>query len=202
MEQARKFARRHPRLASSATVAGAAAMILLAVGSALAAARSQLADARARDLVREHDAGMQKALCLVNTRLDLQDHLRDGIAVCERTLALFGDPDERRTVDEPRRPCGPARPRGSPSAWPRTAASCCCSWPTPASGWPPDRRTPPEQALRLLDAAEAIPGLPPSRALWLDRARYRSLLGESGPGGRGPPARRARPRPRRPATIT
>ena len=58
VEQARKFARRHPRLTSSGTVAGAAALVLLAVGSALAAARIQLADARARDLVRAHDAGV------------------------------------------------------------------------------------------------------------------------------------------------
>ena len=67
---------------------------MLAVGSALAAARSQLADAQARDLLHDHDAGVLKALCLVNTRLDMQDHLREGIVACERTLALFGAPDD------------------------------------------------------------------------------------------------------------
>src|SRR5581483_2442055 len=56
-------------------------------------AHNQLADSRARDLLRAHDAGMQQALCLVNTRLDLRDHLRDGIAACERTLALLGAPE-------------------------------------------------------------------------------------------------------------
>jgi serine/threonine protein kinase/predicted Zn-dependent protease len=175
-EQARKFARRHPRLTSSTMVAGAAAILLLAIGSALAASRSQLADSRIRDLVREHDAGVMRALCLVNTRLDMQDHLREGIAACERTLALFGapeDPDwdrhsawhrlgtaERRRVAEDRRELllllAAARVRraaeGKESA---------------------------DEALRLLDRAESIPGLLPSRALWLDRAAYWTLRGEA-----------------------
>src|SRR5207302_1676072 len=37
----------------------------------------------------------------------------------------------------------------------------------------------PRQALTLLDRAETIPGLAPSRALWLDRARYLEILGET-----------------------
>jgi serine/threonine protein kinase/Tfp pilus assembly protein PilF len=172
VERARKFARRHPRLASSATVTGAAALVLMVVGSALAAARSQLADSRARDLVRAHDAGMQQALCLVNTRLDLEDHLRDGIAACERTLALLGAPgdgdwtkhpawgrlsaEDRRRLAEDRRELvlllADARVRMAAGS--KDAA---------------------EQALRWLELAESIPGLPDSRALWLDRARYRTL---------------------------
>src|SRR6185312_12639148 len=35
------------------------------------------------------------------------------------------------------------------------------------------------EALRLLDRAESIPGLPPSRALWLDRAGYWSARGDA-----------------------
>ena len=161
VERARKFARRHPRLASSGSVAGVAVLVLLAVGSALAAARSQLADTRARDLVRAHDAGVQQALCLVNTRLDLQDHLREGIAACERTLALFGAPED---PDWDRHP-----------AWPRLG-------PEDRRRLAEDRRElllllaearvrlaagsndSAEQALDLLDRAESIPGLPPSRA--------------------------------------
>jgi eukaryotic-like serine/threonine-protein kinase len=176
VERARKFARRHPRVASSATVAGAAAIILLAIGSALAAARTQLADARSRDLLRDHDAGALKALCLVNTRLDLQDHLREGIAACERTLSLFGSseqpdwdrqpawlrlgPDERRRVAEDRRELlmllAAARVR-------QAAGSNDSA----------------DKALKLLDRAESIPGLPPSRALWLDRAAYWASRGEA-----------------------
>jgi eukaryotic-like serine/threonine-protein kinase len=176
MEQARKFVRRRPRLSSSSTVAGIAALVLLAVGSALAGVRSQLADTRARETVRAHDAGVLRALCLVNTRLDMRDNLRDGIAACERTLALFGAqedtqwnrqptwlviaPEERRRLAEDRRELllllADARAR--------------------LAGVSRESAT---QALELLETAETIPGLPPSRALWLDRARYFSWRGET-----------------------
>jgi eukaryotic-like serine/threonine-protein kinase len=176
LEQARKFVRRHPRLTSSATVAGIAALAMLAVGSVLAGVRNQLADTRAQDQVRAHDAGILRALCLVHTRLDLRDHLRVGIDACEQTLALFGAPED--------------------PAWDRHPAWLRIAW--------EDRRRLAEdrrelllllaearvrlangtresggQALVLLDRAESIPGLPPSRALWLDRARYFSLRGEA-----------------------
>ncbi len=176
LEQARKFVRRHPRLASSGSVAGIAALILLAVGSALAGVRNQLADTRAQDLVRAHDAGVLRSLCLINTRLDLQDNLREGIATCERTLSLFGTPEDpawdrnpawlrissqdRRRLAEDRRELlmllADARvrlARGSSDAA--------------------------ERALELLDRAGSIPGLPPSRGLWLHRARYLSLRGKA-----------------------
>jgi eukaryotic-like serine/threonine-protein kinase len=175
VEQTRKFIRRHPRLTSSSTVAGIAAVVVLAVGMALAGARNQLADTRTRDNVRAHDAGVQRALCLINTRLDLRDNLRDGIADCERTLAIFGAPEdpawdqreewlrvapeERRRLAEDRRELllllADARVRLADQS---SAAA--------------------ERALNLLDRAEAIPGLPPSRALWLDRSRYFSLRGQ------------------------
>jgi eukaryotic-like serine/threonine-protein kinase len=175
VEQARKFVKRHPRLTSSGTVAGIAVLAMLAVGSVLAGARNQLADRRARDLVVAHDEGTLRALCLVNTRLDLHDHLREGIAACERTLALFGAPEDSHWDQHP--------------AWPRISLM--------------DRRRLAEdrrelllllaearvrlakatsesvaQALVLLDRAESIPGLAPSRALWLDRAHYHALLGD------------------------
>ena len=63
--------------------------------------------------------------------------------------------------------------------WRKTGASSSCSWPRPASAWPTRTRDSVGQALLLLDRAESIPGLPPSRALWLDRARYYSLRGET-----------------------
>ena len=176
VEQARKFVRRHPRLTSSGTVAGVAALVLLAVGSVLAGVRNQLADTRAQDQVRAHDAGILRALCLVHTRLDLQDHLRDGIAACERTLALFGAPED------PEWDRHPAWLRIDPEVRRRLAE---------------DRR---ELLLLLADARVRLakgsgdsvgagpesarsgrvdPRPAPSRALWLDRARYYSLRGET-----------------------
>ncbi len=176
VEAARKFARRHPRIASASTVVGAAALVLLAVGGALAAARSRLADAEARDLVRAHDAGVTRALCLINTQVDLRDHLREGITACEQTLGLLGDPaspadasdrkwdrlspEDRRRLAEDRRELllllADARVRLAGGSRPAAVS-----------------------ALRLLDQAGSIPGLSESRALWLDRARYLALVGDS-----------------------
>jgi serine/threonine protein kinase/tetratricopeptide (TPR) repeat protein len=175
VEQARKFIRRHPRLASSSTVAGLAAVVLLAVGTALAGVRNQLADTRTREQVRAHHAGVQQAHCLINTRVDLQDNLREGIAACERTLAIFGPPEDpnwnqradwlriapldRERLSEDRRELlmllAGARVRLAGES-------------SDAVG----------QALKLLERAESIPGLHPSRAIWLDRARYCSLRGD------------------------
>ena len=176
VEQGRKFVRRHPRLASSGTVAGIAALVLLAVGSALAGVRNQLADTQAQDQVRAHDAGILRALCLVHTRLDLQDHLREGIAACERTLALFGAPDD---AEWDRRPdwlrIAPEDRRRLAEDRRELFLLLADARVRLANGTSDSAR----QALSLLDRAESIPGLPPSRALWLDRARYYAMRGET-----------------------
>ena len=87
VEQVRKFARRHPRLTSSGTVAAAAVVVLLAVGSVLAGFHDRLGAAQARDRLRADELGTTRALCLINTVLDLdnQEHLRQGLQICEHT---------------------------------------------------------------------------------------------------------------------
>ncbi len=182
-EQVRKFFRRHPRLTTSGSVLVAALIVLLTVGAALIGARShlveartQLGKARAHERKRAHDAGTIRALCLVNTTLGRQDHLRQGIAVCEETLALYHLPngrpcdahpdwsnlaaEDRRQLAEDRRELllllAGARVRLARADRPTLM-----------------------QSLALLDEAEAIPGLKPSKALWLDRAGYFSGLGQT-----------------------
>jgi tetratricopeptide (TPR) repeat protein len=175
-ERARKFLRRHPRLTSSGTVAAIAGILLLAVGSAFAGVQNQLAERGAREQVRAHDAGLLRALCLVNTQVDMKDNLRDGIAACEQTLALFGEP-ESTDWDQ-----NPSWPRIAPAARGRIAEDrrelllLLADARTRQSGHSRDAAA---QALVLLDRAEAIPGLAPSRALWLDRSRYLSMLGQT-----------------------
>ena len=183
VEQVRKFFRRHPRLMTSGSVLAAATVILLSVGAALIGAREHLAEAskqlgmaQAQERKRAYDAGAVRALCLVNTTLGHQDHLRQGIAVCEETLALYHLPDgrpceahpdwinlaatQRRQLAEDHRellpPPGGARVRLASSDRPALVNS-----------------------LRLLDEAEAIRGLAPSKALWLDRASYFNQLGQT-----------------------
>ena len=102
--------------------------------------------------------------------------MREGIAVCEETLALYDMPggkaceehpdwnglpqEERRKLAEDRRELilllAGARVRLAQGDRPTLV-----------------------RALALLDEAEAIRGLGPSKALWLDRASYRSQLGDT-----------------------
>ncbi len=176
VEAARKFARRHPRIASAGSVVGAAAVILLSVGAALVAARSRLAAAEARELVRAHDAGVMRALCLINTQLDLRDHLSEGIAACERTLALLADPGSPDGASDPKWDrLAPADRRRLAEDRRELLLLLADAHVRLANGSPQAAAS----ALRLLDRAAAIPGLPESRALWLDRARYLAITGDS-----------------------
>jgi eukaryotic-like serine/threonine-protein kinase len=176
MEQARKFARRHPRLTSSGTVAGIAALVLLLVGMAFAGVRNQLAETWAAQRVRAHDAGVLRALCLVNTRLDMSENLQEGVAECERTLGLFGAPEDPtwdrrpmwlRIAPEVRRRLAEDR---------RELLLLLADARVRLAGGSSESAV---QGLKLLEEAEAIAGLAPSRALWLDRARYYSLRGDA-----------------------
>ena len=147
-------------------------MVLLAVGSALAAARSQLADARARDRIRAHDAGDARPSAWSTPGWTCRTTCARASPACERTLALFGAPDDRGL--DRASGLGPARPGGSPAGGrgPPRAAAAPGRRPRPAGRRDPG--TPPRTPCDLLDRAESIPGLPASRALWLDRARYRA----------------------------
>jgi serine/threonine protein kinase/Flp pilus assembly protein TadD len=182
-ERGRKWARRHPRLTTAGTVAAVAAVALVALATAFAgvsrhleSTRDRLGRLQARDRLAAHDAGTTEALTLVNTVIQRADLLGRGLAVCERTLALYDPPpgsargehpdwwrlglEERRRVAEDRRELFLLA----------AGAGVLLA--------PGDRRAL-HEALARLDRAEAIPGLEPSRALWNDRARYLALLGEA-----------------------
>jgi serine/threonine protein kinase/Tfp pilus assembly protein PilF len=182
-ERADKWLRRHPRLTSSGTVATAAAALLLVtafalagVRSHLAAAREELAAAQAQDAGRRFREGTTRALCLVNTTTEVDDHRKRGAALCEESLALFGvlddadwqrgpawrhlSADERAGLVEDVRELLVLLAGARVSAAPKDEAVL-------------------RDALGLLDRAQAIDGLPPSRALWEDRARYLEGLGRA-----------------------
>jgi serine/threonine protein kinase/Flp pilus assembly protein TadD len=181
-DRLRKWLRRHPRLASSGGVAAAAAVLLgiaaaafVGVRNHLESTREELGEAQSQERKRAYQDGATRVLMLVNANTDLRDHTRQGLAVCEKTLALYGvldrddwqdHPDWRWLDDADRRRLGEdtrellqllarARVRLSP-------------------GDPAVLR----DALALLGRAEAIDGLPPSPALWHDRADYRRQLGD------------------------
>jgi serine/threonine protein kinase/tetratricopeptide (TPR) repeat protein len=179
VERVRKFIRRHPRLTSSGSITAAALVAIVAIGSGFVGAREHLVrtqatlgEVQARQRLQAHDAGTVRALCMVNTTIEMQNDHRGGIAACEDTLALYDwpsgphpdfarlKPEERRRVAEDRR-----------ELLIMLAGTCVRV--------APDNRRAFRRAMELLDRAEAIGGLRPSRALWSERSRYLELLGET-----------------------
>jgi serine/threonine protein kinase/tetratricopeptide (TPR) repeat protein len=183
VERVCKWFKRHPRLTSSATVAvvaavmlGAVAVSLVGIRGHLAATQDQLEASRADERKRAFEAGTQRALCLVNTTAELSDHLRPGQEACADALALYG------VLDRDDWQAQPAWQRLSPEERLRLGEDArelllLLAWSKArAAGKEPEGL---RAALRLLERAEAVEGLPPSRALWEDRARYLEQLGEA-----------------------
>lgn len=181
-ERVRKWLRRHPRVTSSATVATAAGVLLLGLGATLVGVREHLANTReelavadAQERKREFDAGTVRALCLVNTTSKVADHLRQGVAACERALALYGvleaeewqrNPAWQRLSSETRlRLAEDVRELLLMLAWARVQTT-------------PEDPAVLRGAIDLLARADGIEGLAPSRASWEARAHYLRRLGQ------------------------
>jgi tetratricopeptide (TPR) repeat protein len=117
-----------------------------------------------------------RALCLVNTTNELQDHLAEGAAVCRDTLGIYGlldSPGWREPSDWAR--LGPEeRDRLAEDAR-ELLLLLAGAKARLAPGDPATLR----EALALADRAAAAPGLAPCRALWEDRAAYRAALGDA-----------------------
>ncbi len=183
VERVRKWIRRHPRLTYSGAVASVALVLLGAAGAALAGARDDLAStqtqlehSQTQDRRRAFEEGTVRALCLVNTTTDLHDHLREGVAVCEKTLGLYKVLDRADWQEAPewQRLDAEARARLAPDvrelllllAWGR--ARMAPNDPEALRG-----------ALALVDRAQGIQGLAPGRASWEARAHYLERLGDA-----------------------
>jgi serine/threonine protein kinase/Tfp pilus assembly protein PilF len=182
VERFRKWVRRHPSLTSSGAVGVVASLLLLGSAATVVGVRAHLIQtqerletAQVQERRRAFEEDTQQALCLVNTVSIADDQLPQGIAVCERALASFdildravrqsGDAGRRLGEAERQRLGEDARDLLLLLAWARVRLA------------PTDRRVL-RQALDLLDRAEAIEGLPPSRAIWEDRARYLERSGD------------------------
>jgi len=175
-DQVRKYLRRHPRLTSSGSVAAAALVLILGVVSALVGVRRHLDEARAKDRLAAHAAGVTRALCLVNTTEDLGDHLRQGAAVCEETLRVFEPPGGGPLETHPDWPRLTAPQRAKLAEDRRELLMLLAGARVRLSGGGGAAL---RGALALLDRAEAVGGLAPSRALWVDRASYLERLGQT-----------------------
>ena len=201
VERVQKWSRRNPRLTSAAIVALAAALLLTVAGVAvanlqghLAGTRAELGSVQARDRLRDHRNGTAKALCLVNTTLDSPDHVRQGVAACEETLAIYGSLDGPAWQEPSEWLSLPAEERARLREDTRellmllAAARARLAPADPAAL---------RSALSLLERAETIGDLAPSRAVWLDRSRYLRALGEEAPAQASAPAPGPRNWPRK-----
>jgi serine/threonine protein kinase/tetratricopeptide (TPR) repeat protein len=182
VERIHKWVRRHPGLTSSGSVATVAVLVLAAVGIAFAAVRGHLIRAQeqirlteAAERKRSYQAGTERALCLVNTTLDLHDHLRQGVRVCEETLSLYGVLDAEDWQDQPAWVQLDPADRQQLAEDTRELLLLLAGARVHLA---PTDTTALREGLVLLDRADAIRDLPSSRALWLDRARYWNQLHE------------------------
>jgi hypothetical protein len=161
-------------VAALALPAGAA--LLVGLRDNLADAEEQLRAAHARATRQAFRETTVRALCLVNTTTDQAGHLRKGQGACRRALALYHvldrdgwqqDPDWQG-LDDGKRPvlAEDVRELLLLLAWAATRAA-------------PDDTTAVRRALALLDRAQAVVGLPASRALSEDRAHYLERLGDA-----------------------
>jgi tetratricopeptide (TPR) repeat protein len=163
-------------LLAAALVLTAATTTLIGVRTHLAATQKRLEEEEDQKRSKAFRAGTEQALLLINAVTPLQDHLPQGLEVCEETLRLYGILDRDDWQSQP------AWQRLNPAdrqrlgedaqelllllAWARVRA---------AAG----QDTALRDALHLLDQAEAMAGLPPSAALWHERGRYQQLLGDT-----------------------
>lgn len=180
-EQVQKWKRRHPRITVALTalllstalfVPGA--LLLRFARHDLAAAQHQLITGESSERARTFHAAAQQALSLTNTVVPNEQTLQTGIVACEQTLRMYGvldNPDwqtsiylQRLAAHERIRLLEEVRELLLVLAGVRVRVA-------------PGDRSAAESGLLLLEQAERIHELPPSRALLLDRTRYLSALG-------------------------
>ena len=182
VERGRKWVRRHPRLTSSVAITTLAATLLLMSAGALVAVRRHLAQtqhdlhlSQVLEKKRAFEEGTRRALCLVNTRVEVAGHVRQGLQACQDALAIFdilSNPEWQQaadwqllTAEDQQRLAADARELLLLLANARVRAA------------PGDKATL-QEALVLLERAEAIATLGVSRGLLEERADYLAQLGD------------------------
>ncbi|MDB5305934.1 MAG: prkC 12 [Gemmataceae bacterium] len=93
-ERVRKWAGRHPRVTSSGTVAAAAAVLLLAVGTGAVYARERTRDLQALAQLAEHRAAFDDAQLFLDDRNQSRPHLDVSLAKLRGVLGRYGVPED------------------------------------------------------------------------------------------------------------
>lgn len=181
VERGQKWVRRHPRWAAT----GALALVLTGLCSAgwvglqtiqqhLARTEAALESAQARERKRAFEAEALRALCLVNTVDDLQSHWPEGHAACRVALGHYHVLTDTEWQQRAEWRAHTVEERKSLAAQVRELLQLYAWGHVRQSG---EQEQAIAEALGWLSRAEAIAELPPSPALWLDRASYLERLG-------------------------
>jgi serine/threonine protein kinase/Flp pilus assembly protein TadD len=99
-ERARKWARRHPRLASSGTVAAVAAVLLVALGGGAVYSRERARDLEARGRLADHQTAFRDAQVFLDDQTRSWPRLDEGLGTLRGVLARYGVPEEPGAGDD------------------------------------------------------------------------------------------------------
>jgi serine/threonine protein kinase/Flp pilus assembly protein TadD len=93
-ERARKWVRRHPRLASSGTVAVVAALLLAGLGAGAAVAREREKNLHARTQLADHRADLDGVRLFLDDRNQSRSRPDDSLEKLRAVLARYGVPED------------------------------------------------------------------------------------------------------------
>lgn len=183
-ERARNWVRRHPRATSSGVVAVVAVLLLAGAGAAFLGMRGhwrtaseELEVSRSEDRKRAYQEGTLRALMLIIARTDLMDHTAQGRETCEQTLGLY---DVLTRDDWQQHPHWKRLAPAEQRKLAEDTRELLLMLANVRVRMAPNDDAVVRGALGLLDKADAIAGLNPSKALWYDRGVYWQLLGDEG----------------------
>jgi eukaryotic-like serine/threonine-protein kinase len=181
-ERAGKWARRHPGLCGSTSIAICALVLLGVLGATTALVYDRMQALGARVSYRIFDQDFSEIQFLLNTAGGSNEHLKTGLAKAARTLEPFnvekgatskrGGWAERLTRDEQRR----LREQIVELIMLDARAHVFLA---SQQGTPADKTAACERAIKRLDSAERSMTQAPS-ALYAERARYHAALGRTG----------------------
>jgi len=181
-ERIGKWARRHPGLCGSTSIALVSVVLLGLLGGTVALVYDKMQDLFARVRIRSFDREYTEIQFLLNTAGNSNERLKRGMALASRTLGELGlETDEparwgawqrRLTVEEQQR----LREQVAELIVLDARAFVVMASQRGSEG---DRRLAIERAIVRLDRAERISREAPS-ALYLERARYHAALGQAG----------------------
>ena len=177
-ERGRKWARRHPRLSSNATLATLAALLMAAGGYAYSARADRLARLEAAEVFRQFQADTRNAPFLLNAAGDRPDRVKARVAAAVAAL-------DRYALDAPdwdTRPLVAALPADDQARLRKQLAELCVliarGTVVVAHAGDGDRTPAYAAATRWNDRAEAVtPGATP-RAVFAQRVKLCKLRGD------------------------